>query len=109
MNTLRIVTMLGLLTLWTPWTFAHGTGQHVLGTVAAIDASHIEVTTPKGGNVTVRVTQNTRYRSQSVTGTDGLPKPGDRVVIEVTKDGDVLIATEVRFASAKSPGASGSR
>jgi hypothetical protein len=30
-------------------------------------------------------------------------------VIEVTKDGDVLIATEVRFASAKSPGASGSR
>lgn len=109
MSTLRIATVLGFFILWAPWVFAHGTGQHVLGTVAAIDASHIEVTTPKGGNVTVRVTQNTRYRSQSVTGTDGLPKPGDRVVIEVTKDGDVLIATEVRFASAKSPGASGSR
>ena len=28
--------------------FAHGTGQHVLGTVAAIDETHIEVKTPKG-------------------------------------------------------------
>jgi capsular polysaccharide biosynthesis protein len=81
----------------------------VLGTVAALDKSHIEVTTPKGSTVTVQVTQNTRYRSKQASGANGLPKVGDRVVIEVIKDGDLLTATEVQFASPKSPATSGSR
>lgn len=107
--TRSILAVLGFIILWAPWTFAHGTGQHVLGIVAALDATHIEVTTTKGSNVNVRVTQNTRYRSKHAASANGLPKVGDRVVIEVIKDGDVLTATEVQFASPKSPAASGPR
>lgn len=81
--------------------FAHGTGQHVLGTVTAIDATHIEVKTPKGQSVSVRLTDKTRYKAKGKPKTMEAPSVGDRVVIEATKDGDVLTATEVHYSSAK--------
>ena len=42
-----------LFTSATVW--AHGSGQHVLGTVTAIDSTHIEVKTPKGAMVSVQI------------------------------------------------------
>ncbi len=81
--------------------FAHGTGQHVLGTVTAIDAAHIEVKTTKGQSVSVRLTDKTRYKAKGKPKTSEAPSVGDRVVIEATKDGDILTATEVHYSSAK--------
>ena len=80
---------------------AHGTDQHVLGTVTAIDATHIEVKTPKGASVTVKVTDQTRFTSKAVKRPTGPPQVGDRVVIDVTREGTVMTATEVQYSNPK--------
>jgi len=82
--------------------FAHGTGQHVLGTVTAIDETHIEVKTPKGATVSVLLDKNTKYTAKRAPKLNEPPEVGDRVVIEATKDDKKgLIATEVHYAAAK--------
>lgn len=80
---------------------AHGGGQHVLGTVTAIDDKHIEVKTPKGAIVSVTLTKQTRFKEKGNPKSTGSPAVGDRVVIEASKDANVLIATEVHYAAAK--------
>lgn len=81
--------------------FAHGTGQHVLGTVTAIDATHLEIKTPKGKTVDVQVNKQTRFKEKGNPKGANLPSVGDRVVIEATKDNKVLTATEVHYSSGK--------
>ncbi|MDP1770278.1 MAG: DUF5666 domain-containing protein [Nitrospirota bacterium] len=80
--------------------FAHGTGQHVLGTVTAIDATHVEVKTPKGKTVDVQVNKQTRFKEKGNLKSTNVPVVGDRVVIEATKDNKVLRAIEINFSSA---------
>ncbi len=80
---------------------AHGTGQHVLGTVTAIDSAHLEVKTQKGGMVDVQINKETRFKEKGNPKGTNLPAVGDRVVIEATKDNKVLTATEVHFSAAK--------
>ncbi len=81
--------------------WAHGGGEHVLGTVTAIDGGRIEVKTPNGSTVSVRLTDKTQYRAKGQAGAQERPQVGDRVVIETIGDGQALTATEVRFARQK--------
>jgi len=81
--------------------WAHGSGQHVLGTVTAIDETHIEVKTPKGKVVSVMLTKQTHFKAKGNPSSTELPAIGDRVVIEATKDKKTLSATEVHFSAAK--------
>ena len=81
--------------------FTHGTGQHVLGTVTAIDATHIEVKTSKGRTVDVQFNKQTRFKEKGNPKGANFPVVGDRVVIEATKDDKVLLATEIHFSAAK--------
>lgn len=83
--------------------FAHGTGQHVLGTVVAIDAKHLEVKTQKGTTVDVQINKQTRFKEKDNPKSSNLPTVGDRVVIEAVKDEKTLTATEVHFSSFKKP------
>lgn len=83
--------------------FAHGTGQHVLGTVVAIDATHVEVKTQKGATVDVQINKQTRFKEKDRPKSTNLPEVGDRVVIEAIKDEKTLTATEVHFSSIKKP------
>lgn len=80
---------------------AHGSGQHVLGVVTAIDTVHIEIKTPKGQSVSVRLTDKTHYKAKNLRRTKNTPQVGDRVVIEAEKDDSGLIATEVHFSDSK--------
>ncbi|HJT19457.1 MAG TPA: DUF5666 domain-containing protein [Nitrospira sp.] len=80
---------------------AHGTGQHVLGTVTAIDANHVEVKTQKGATVSVKITKDTRFKEKGKPKSTEMPAVGDRVVIEATKDNNILTATEVHFSVGK--------
>ena len=84
--------------------FAHGTDHHVLGTVMAIDATHVEVKTPKGRTVDVQVNKQTRFKEKSNPKGANVPVVGDRVVIKATrgdkKNDKVLLATEINFSSA---------
>lgn len=94
---------LALLCLST-FSWAHGTGQHVLGTVTAIDAQHIEIKTSKGATVSVNLTKDTRFKQKGNPKATQPPAVGDRVVIEATKDEQdkrVLTATEVHYSTAK--------
>ena len=96
---LRLILTLACLSISTA-SFAHGTDQHVLGTVTAIDARHVEVKTPKGGTVDVRVNKQTQFKEKSNPKGSNVPVVGDRVVIKATKDNKVLLATEIHFSSA---------
>jgi hypothetical protein len=80
--------------------WAHGSGQHVLGTVTAIDGTHIEVKTPKGKVVSVMLTKQTHFKAKGNPSSTELPAIGDRVVIEATKDQKTLTATEVHYSAA---------
>ncbi len=81
--------------------FAHGADQHVLGTIMAIDATHVEVKTPKGQSVNVRINKKTLYKDERNPKGTNVPEVGDRVVIKATKDDKVLLATEIHFSAAK--------
>jgi hypothetical protein len=61
---------------------AHGGKVHVLGTVTAVDANHVEVKTQNGKVTSIRL------------------KVGDRVVVDVTGEGAKLTATDVRIGTA---------
>lgn len=101
----RLLLVLTFLVM-TATVFAHGTGQHVLGTVTAIDDKHIEVKTPKGATVSVKLTKQTRFKEKGNPKSTEPPVVGDRVVIEATKDNKVLTATDVHYSAAKkAPGA----
>ena len=98
----RLVLIAYCLTL-TSTAFAHGTGQHVLGTVVAIDATHVEVKTQKGATVDVQINKQTRFKEKDHPKSTNLPTVGDRVVVEAIKDEKTLTATEVHFSSIKKP------
>lgn len=94
-----LVLILSPLLIW-----AHGTGIHVLGTVAEITADHLSIRVPNGDTVTVTVNAKTRYRTKK--GTTPKPQVGDRVVIEAAKDNGTLTAVEVQFNPPPAAGAS---
>ncbi len=101
MTFLRFILM-ALILICTPiLVAAHGSGQHVLGVVTAIDTVHIEIKTPKGQSVSVRLTDKTQYKAKNLRRTKNTPQVGDRVVIEAEKDNSGLIATEVHFSDSK--------
>jgi uncharacterized protein DUF5666 len=97
---LRLILTLTCLLISTP-SFAHGTDQHVLGTIMAISATHVEVKTPKGQSVDVRVNKKTRFKDETNPKGANMPAVGDRVIIKATKDDKVLLATEIHFSAGK--------
>lgn len=100
-STFRMLSLALVLIGITTGASAHGRGQHVLGIITAIDATHVEVKTPKGGTVSVQLTNTTYYRTKGKPGSPPLPQVGDRVVIDVTGTGETLTATEIQFSSGK--------
>ena len=101
---LRVIVTLACCWISTA-SFAHGTDQHVLGTVTAIDATHVEVKTPMGGTVGVRVNKQTQFKEKNNLKGANVPVVGDRVVIKATKNDKkndkLLLATEINFSAAK--------
>jgi hypothetical protein len=79
--------------------------QHVLGTITAIDATHVEIKTAMGQLVNVQVDKKTRYKDESNPKKFTMPEVGNRVVIMAEKNqkkgGNVLAATAIHFSSAK--------
>jgi len=104
---LRLIVIVTCLVI-SPPSFAHGADQHVLGTIMAIDATHVEVKTSKG-QVDLQVNNKTRYNDQHNPKGTNMPEVGDRVIIIATKNdkkgvkkGDPpLLATEIHFSAAK--------
>jgi|SRR2546426_10433850 len=87
--------------------YSHGGYQHVMGTVTTLDAKHLEVKTPDGRNISVRLTGETRYFQEKKPVKVPKIEVGTRVVMDVAGEGGRLIAKEVRIGSA--PGGEGKR
>ena len=80
---------------------AHEGHRHVMGTVTAVDATHVEIKTTAGKSSSVPLSAATKYYKGSKGKTAGAAsdlKVGSRVVIDLAKDGT---ASEVRLPSGK--------
>lgn len=80
--------------------YPHEGQQHVMGTVTALDAKHLEVRTPDGKNISVRLTGETRYFQDKKPVKVPKIEVGTRVVMDVAGEGGRLIAKEVRMGPA---------
>jgi hypothetical protein len=102
MNKSKAVSVLVLLFAWT-LAFAHGGGEHVLGTVAATSSHSITVKTRSGETTEVELTQATKFMRSEAAVTLADVHPGDRVVVHTRKQAGKLVAIEVQLG-AKAPG-----
>ena len=101
--------------------FAHGNKVHVRGTIEKINADSVQVKTPDGKSVEVKLAASTVYllhvTEKQATPSDSADKPakasdlaiGDLVVIHATPKGGTLEADEIKFSvpsgnKAASPG-----
>ena len=96
---LRLIVIVTCLFIST-FSYSH-TDEDIDRTIMAIDATHVEVKTSKGQSVNVRVNKKTLYKDQRNPEDANVPEVGDRVVIKATKEGKVLLATEIHFSAAK--------
>jgi Cu/Ag efflux protein CusF len=96
----RMILLFAMIVFAAGAAFAHGKGQHVMGTVAAMTDSSITVQTKAQDPVTVYTMPDTKYEKSGATASMKDLKLGDRVVIHASKMNDKLMATEVRFGPA---------
>lgn len=112
----RLLMLAILLGLVGGGTIAHGTKVHVRGTVEKINADSLEVKTPDGKTVEVKLAAATVFLLHSnekaaKTSDAGADKPakagdlavGDLVVIHATPKGNILEADEVKFSLPPKP------
>lgn len=80
---------------------AHEGHRHVMGTVTAVDGTHVEIKTKDGKSSSVPLSSATRYYKGSKGKTMGAASAltvGTRVMIDLAKDGS---ASEVRLPGGK--------
>ncbi len=80
---------------------AHEGHHHVMGTVTAVDATHVEIKTKDGKSSSVPLSSSTKYYKGGKGKTAGAASGmtvGTRVMIDLAKDGS---ATEVRLPAGK--------
>ena len=105
-NTLAVLSLAAALTL--PGRLLAHEGHKVMGTVTAVDVSHLEVKDKAGKIVSIAMTAETKYRkpgatagalAQAAAAAD--VKVGQRVVVSVTEEGEKMTATEVMLGPAE--------
>ena len=81
--------------------WGHGDSKHILGTVVETDQNHVVVKTTKGESVSINFRANTNFQQNGINSKDARPQAGDRLIAEVSKDGDAFVASEIRFSTPK--------
>lgn len=85
--------------------WAHGDASHVMGTVTALGADHVVVTTPKGESLSLAFHPQITFQQDGIHVEKARPQVGDRLVAEVSKkgvpDNRDWVATEIKFATPK--------
>lgn len=106
----RTVTALLLVAGLMPGLLLAHEGHKVMGTVTAVDASHLEVKDKAGKTVSIALTAETKYRKPGATATAPAQaaaaadvKVGQRVVVSVKEEGEKMTATEVMLGAAEKP------
>ena len=100
----RLLILTSLLILPT-FAWGHGDGEHIMGTVTAIEDDHVVVKTVKGESISLALQPQTIFQENGIHKKDARPKVGDRLGAEVTKKGlpknRDWVASEIIFATPK--------
>jgi hypothetical protein len=101
-STLAILAFAALL-------LAHGNATHIMGTVTAIDGSHVTVQTQAGKSEMVMLEKTTKFLNGSKPATAADLKVGSRVVIDAKMDPKMKMysAEEVKIGAAAAAKADG--
>lgn len=94
----RILIALGCL-LFVSLAFAHGGEEHVMGTVTNISGNTITVESTSNRSITVGITDQTKFEKSGSSANLTDLKVGDKVVIHAKKQGEKLVAHQVRFGA----------
>ncbi len=97
----QLLTLALTLALMSSFAYAHGGMEHVMGTVAGINATSITVTTTDGKSQTVLLTADTTYARNNTAITLGDIKVGDAVVIHATRKNNALTAATVKIGASR--------
>lgn len=76
---------------------AHGGYAHVMGTVTAMDATHVEVKTRDGKTTSVKLSDGTKYMKSGKAAAASDMQVGQRVAIEAKGHAPDLEAAEIRL------------
>lgn len=95
------------LSLLVSLAYAHGGMEHVMGTIAQINATSITVTTTDGKSQTVLLNPETTYAKNNTAIAMKDIKVGDRVVIHATRKNNELTAATVAVGSSHKQAAVG--
>ena len=82
---------------------AHGGFTHVVGTVSAMDATHVEVKTRAGKVVSVKLGDATKYTKNGKAAAASDMQVGQRVSVEAKGHGADLEASEVKLGVVPKP------
>jgi hypothetical protein len=97
----RILAMTAATAVLAIFSYAHGSGEHIKGTVSAVGDNSITVQTVDKQSKTVTVDQSTKFqRSGQLASLKDL-KVGDRVVIDLHESNGKLHGALVRFGATK--------
>ena len=82
---------------------AHGGFTHVMGTVEAMDATHVEVKTKAGKVVSVKLSEATKFTKAGAAAAASDMQVGQRVSVEAKRKGEDLEASEVKLGVMPKP------
>jgi len=99
----RLIALI-VVVLFVSLAYAHEGMQHVMGTVAAITASSLTVKATNGTTQTVVLNSQTKYAKGTSAITQKDIKVGDHVVVHATKNGEQLIAAEIKIGTTQAMG-----
>ena len=97
---LSLIVLLTILFLSSP-VWGHGDSKHILGTVVETTKNHVVVKTTKGESVSINFRATTHFQQNGISSKDARPQAGDRLIAEVSKDGEAFVASEIRFSTPK--------
>jgi len=76
----------------------HG-GEHVMGTVSAVDAEHLVVEDRAGRTVSINLTKETKYFAGEAAALASHVRVGGRVVVDVVGEEGSFTATQIRLGA----------
>src|SRR3989442_185720 len=100
MKKVAVVLAFALMLFLAAPVLAHEGHEHkMMGTVAAIDAKHIDVTTKDGHKTTIWLNGETKFLRGKSSTTVAEVKVGERVVITAVEKDEKMMAKEVLLAA----------
>ena len=100
MRHFRFALMLAFASLPASQVLAHGSHVHTMGTIQAIDAQHVQVRTADGKDVTIQLTDQTKYIKGKASAKASDAMVGQRVVVDSKEEKGGLVAEEMRIGVA---------